>query len=94
MRRFAVFAGLFGVVSGPWLVDGDFNMTPETVQETQWYKFVGGELVLPQNATLTCTAGKSGAALYDFGVASPEMRQKITKVEVDTSVPWQTHLGV
>ena len=32
--------------------------------------------------------------MYEFGVASQDMRERITKVEVDTSDPRQTHLGV
>ena len=85
LRRFTVLAGMLGTIKGPWLVVGDFDMTPQTVKQPQRYSFVGGELVLPENGPLTCTAGKSGRFICDFGVASKEMRQRISRVEVDTS---------
>ena len=44
---------LLCTLSGPWVIGGDWNITPETLQASGWLDVVGGKVVAPTLATCT-----------------------------------------
>ena len=46
-----LMAGVLNAVKGPWAVGGDWNCTPEELQQTGWLKQIGGVIVAPKAPT-------------------------------------------
>eukprot|EP00973_Karenia_brevis_P017249 2368142-Karenia_brevis.AAC.1 len=53
---------------GPWVLGGDWNITPELLATTNWLKVVGGVIVAPKSATCN-------GSVYDFFVVSRGLEQ-------------------
>eukprot|EP00973_Karenia_brevis_P016630 2277679-Karenia_brevis.AAC.1 len=68
-------AGALNRVKGQWLVGGDFNMTPEVLEQTGWLRLVGGVLHKPHAPTCK---GKE----YDYFVSSRGMAEAVVGVAV------------
>ena len=56
-------AGMLKRISGPWIIGGDWNCTPEELTATGWLKLVGGKIHRPEMPTC-------GGRCLDFFVAS------------------------
>ncbi len=76
----------------PWLVMADWNMSPSQLRAGPWLAKVGGQVVLPNDGVITCTAGAAGS-LLDYGVASADMIPWVRSFNVET-VPWQPHAAI
>ena len=50
----------------PWIVLGDFNMSPATLDQGGFLDLLGGTVVLADAGTATCHAGKG--SLIDFAI--------------------------
>ena len=61
-------AGVLNSVTSPWAIGGDWNCTPEELQQTGWLKLVQGTTVTPE--VHTC-----GQRFIDFFVISDGLRQ-------------------
>ena len=53
--------------------------------------YLGGEIILPQHAAITCTSGSG--SLLDFAIASPDAREKVLSIKT-VQVPFKPHLGL
>lgn len=63
-----LMAGVLNSVKGPWAIVGDWNCTPEELQQTGWLKLVQGATVAPK--VHTCWQ-----RIIDFFVISDGLRQ-------------------
>ena len=67
-------ASSLGRLRGPWIIGGDWNLTPEVLAESGWLRVVGGFIVAPQLPTCN---GK----VYDFWVVCNGMRPAIAGIQ-------------
>ena len=63
LDRLHCLAGMLKRISGPWIIGGDFNGTPEELAATGWLKVVGGRIHRPKMPTC-------GERCLDFCVSS------------------------
>ena len=68
-------AVLIKSVKGPWIVGGNFNMSPTTLKSTNWHNVVGGNVHAPQAATCL-------AAAYDYFVVKRGFDNAVEAVQV------------
>ena len=57
-------------ISGPWLLAGDWNCTPDELAATGWLQLVGGEIVAPKTATCN-------DRILDFFVVAQQFRHNV-----------------
>ena len=66
-------AAYLGTIRGPWIVAGDWNVTPQQLQAASWDKIVKGAIKHPKEATCN---GK----VYDFFVVSRSIEASVAAV--------------
>ncbi len=66
---------LVGAIKLPWLIMGDFNVTPEECVATSFFGYLGGTLAAP-DMEFTCTSNGSDR-LLDYAIASKELAEFI-----------------
>ena len=71
----AEVAILIKSLKGPWIVAGDFNMTPATLATTNWHKLIGGRILAPEAPTCL-------SQTYDYFVVKAGFAQAVEKVQV------------
>ena len=78
---------------GPWILAGDFNMTPEQLQEEagDWLRKVGGVIVKPQRST--CRSATGGRTI-DFCIMDYRMANAVEFIMVDEDYPSSPHWPV
>ena len=79
--------------SGPWLIAGDFNMTPLELEEgaSLWLQKVGGVVIAP--CAWTCRSANGGRTI-DFAVIDARVRNAIQSIGVDFGFPSSPHRAV
>ena len=93
LRVLAAAAAIIDSHGGPWLIGGDFNMTPEELQQGagwEWLGRVGG--VVRGTGTPTC-AGGVGREL-DFFIIDARLAEQVIKVEPVLSLRKEPHSPV
>ena len=86
--------GLGGFLYGlrcPYLVLGDFNMTPQVLAGTGWLRLVHGKAIEPEGTDSTILQG--AGRIIDFCVAAEEIAGQVG-LKPDPSTPWRPHLGL
>ena len=76
-------AALIGTVRGPWIVGGDWNLTPDTLQASNWPATVGGVVRAPSDGTCN-------EKTYDYVVTSANLSSAVvhtTRVDDGGLVP-------
>ncbi len=71
---------------GPWILGGDWNVTPETLASSGWLALIGGHVVAP--SAPTCN-GK----VYDFFVVSSSFRHAIIGAAAITDAQYSPHVA-
>ena len=66
--------GILATLKSPWIIGGDWNMSPEVLQESNWPSMVHGSIV----ATLLATCNWS---VYDYFVVSSCLRHAVAAVQ-------------
>ena len=61
-------------ISGPWVIGGDWNLTPAVLRSTSWLNMVGGMIVAPNEATCN-------GSVYDFFVVSKGLAPAVAGVQ-------------
>ncbi len=67
-------------LTGPWILGGDWNVTPEALAASGWLSLVGGQVVAP--AAATCN-GK----VYDYFVISDAFKHAVIGATTPSSTP-------
>ena len=75
----------------PWIVLGDFNMSPGTLDQGGFLDLIGGTVVLADAGAATCTAGKG--SLIDFAIVRKDIAESTHLVQ-DLEAPWSPHVGL
>eukprot|EP00972_Heterocapsa_arctica_P075083 11079369-Heterocapsa_arctica.AAC.1 len=77
---------------GPWLLAGDFNMTPSELQQAQgWLERIGGVIVAPQ---LTTCRTSLGGRTIDFCVVDRRIENAVHSVWADLGCTASPHTAV
>ena len=53
-------------LKGPWIIGGDFNMEPATLEKSGWLEMIGGVVVAPTDPTCC-------SSVYDYFVVSKDL---------------------
>ncbi|CAK0875438.1 unnamed protein product, partial [Prorocentrum cordatum] len=75
----------------PWAVLGDWNITPDEWDKTQWLTELNAERLLAENCTATCSRGSGSAIDYALVSKGTAAHLKLQAVE---EVPWKDHVGL
>ena len=73
-----------------FVIGGDWNMTPEELNEEGWVEHLGGVCKTPPVGA-TCSSGKG--RMLDYAVCSKSLEERI-ELEIDWDGPWAPHRGV
>ena len=78
---------------GPWMLAGDFNMTPEDLEEDagDWLRKIGGVVVRPALPTCRST---SGGRTIDYCVMDARLAGSVASISVDEDFPSSPHSPV
>ena len=76
----------------PFAVAGDWNGTPADVDAWGYSDLIGGTTMVPEGATMTCTAGSG--RLIDFWIVSDRARLLLQRPRLVPGTPWKTHSGI
>ena len=87
LQNWAYWIGLYRV---PLLLFADFQSTPEEMRVHPWLNHVGGESLLPEKTSISCTGGKG--RMIDFIVASKGFSSDVANFR-QWPVPWKPHLA-
>ena len=68
-------AALLKAIDGPWIVAGDFNLSPEALAESNWHRIVGGTIMAPKQATCN-------SSTYDYFVVKNSLASRVAAVQV------------
>ena len=77
-------AAVISQVRGPWILGGDWNLTPQTLQTTNWLQMVGGVIVAPSSPTCH-------ASTYDFFVVCKGLESSVAGVQRIDDAGHQPH---
>ena len=67
-------AALITSLKGPWVLGGDFNMAPATLEATNWCKLVNGKIKASKRATCH-------SAVYDYFVVDSAIDHAVAGVQ-------------
>ena len=70
----AEVTALIKTLKGPWIVAGDFNMSPSELKATNWHRTAGGQIHAPSTATCLAT-------IYDFFVVCNSLSPAVAGVQ-------------
>jgi hypothetical protein len=69
----------------PWIIFGDFNMSPGTLDQGGFLDLIGGTVILADGGASTCTAGTG--SLIDFAIARKDIADSVLLTQ-DLTAPW------
>ncbi|CAK0825067.1 unnamed protein product, partial [Prorocentrum cordatum] len=78
-------------LADPWVIIGDWNLSTEQLQASQFMQLVDGIIVKP-DVDITCSTA-SGSSLIDFAVAKRGF-EAFLQLRACLQVPWKTHVGL
>ncbi|CAK0907576.1 unnamed protein product [Prorocentrum cordatum] len=92
---FQRLGALLNSLAVPWLVIGDFNVTPTTLSKSSFMRGLRSEAsIMHTNLEATCNVGKRDASHLDYMLVSAEAQPIIASLEPVVSVPWKPHVGL
>ena len=91
VSKLATLAAWLKAYGLPYICVGDWNVPPAVLARHPWLSMVEGHIILPDNASTTCSAG--GGALLDYVVASADMKAWLAKLEARYT-PWKPHMSL
>ena len=86
LMKLARLGALVHTMNLPYVIVGDFNMTPEELIATQWIDQIRGQIVLPHATVSTCS---NGGRVIDSAVISPVLARNVD-LTVDLDDPFRT----
>ena len=80
------------MIAAPWIVAGDWNLTPDELLDKEWDVMAKGACILPD---AECTTTQSNGRLIDYAIASRTMANLIIgKPRLVYDLPCRPHLGI
>ena len=80
-------AGCLNVLRGPWVIGGDFNMSPEELASTGFLTLVGGVIHAPEDSTC-------GVKSFDFFIVSQCLSPAVYAVHAVSGAGFAPHVPV
>ena len=74
----------------PWIAFGDFNITFEDFQESEWLQYLDADLLHPN---MKSTTSLSQNRVIDFGLMSRSLKGMFRKSRPIYTVPWGPHFA-
>ena len=90
VRRMQSIAGLIGILGIPFILIGDWNMTPQQLFNSGFTNLIKGSIMVPEDADYICRSGR----LLDYAVVSRSFVAAIASVKTSKDTPWHSHRGV
>ncbi|CAK0837550.1 unnamed protein product [Prorocentrum cordatum] len=87
----ALSAFLFKI-RDPWIVLGDWNMSPAAFTNTKWPSKMQGHIVTAGNVDFTCDQGTNGG-MHDYALVK-DGYQDFVNIQAVLTVPWRPHSGL
>ena len=84
LTKLARMGALIQTMHLPYVIVGDFNMSPAQLTATQWIDQIGGHFVIPQE---TVSTWSSGGRMIDFAVISPALTRNVV-LSLDLDAPF------
>ena len=91
MHRLQQLANFVSSLKVPWIILGDWNMEPETLEGIGWLSLIKGKVATPAGTTFTCTSGSG--RLLDYAVVKANCRE-LVELGIDGQGVWSPHMGV
>ena len=82
---------LVHVMNLPFILVGDFNMPPASMQDSGWLSQLKAEILVPN---VCSTLINSVCSLIDYAIVSYQLKSIIAFLEPDFSAPWRPHIGL
>ena len=92
IQKLGVITQLIGCYSLPYVILADWNVPPEILRRSGWLEAVAGDIILADNADITCRGG--GGTCIDYAVISHNMHGFIGGFYLDCDSPWLPHVGL
>ena len=73
LERLDQVASLIKSITCPWVIAGDFNMTPEELMEAHFVKGIEGAIMTPCGVSTTC----SGERIIDYCIVHPALLEAV-----------------
>lgn len=91
--KYAELAVMVKQLRIPWMLIGDWNVSPGAVTASSWLRFIGGVIEVPRGGAHSCTSGKGNP--LNFAVMRPDVKSKLLlRFDLDFEVPWKLHAGL
>ncbi len=90
LNKLAQISQMLIALGLPFIINGDYNCTPEEVLQSGWPHLIHAEPLTPWGTTSTCS---NGARLIDFCLISPVLRPLLALLP-DHEAPWTPHTGL
>ena len=71
----AEVAAIISTITGPWILCGDCNMTPQQIESTGWLNIIGAYIVAPGRP-------KCHSSTYDFFIIPISLRHAIAGLQL------------
>ena len=91
-RRTHALKGALKELGLPYVIAGDFNMTPEEAIDSGALHDLGAKIVTPDGVNETCTAGQG--RMLDYWIISASAIQLILNPRTVAGCPWRPHVGI
>jgi hypothetical protein len=91
LLRLGQVHGLVQAFKVPWIILGDFNMGPGTLDQGGFLDLIGGTVSLADEGASTCTAGTG--SLIDFAIVRKDIADSVLLTQ-DLTAPWSPHVGI
>ena len=72
VEKLALLAIFLSVLREPYLLIGDWNITPTEMSNSSWFKYMKCHIVVPSNVDATCSMGEG--SLLDYAIINDGMR--------------------
>jgi len=83
---------LIRTIGLPFIILGDWNMTPTQLAGCTWLADIGAAIETPRDTEITCTAGNG--SLIDYAVISISIKPLLECCEYIQHLPWGSHMGI
>jgi hypothetical protein len=86
LARLGQFHGLIKSIRVPWIILGDFNMGPDTLDQGGFLDLLGGYVITADNGASTCTTGEG--SLLDVAIARKDIASSVSLAQ-DLEAPME-----
>ena len=90
--RIVQIAKVIRLLNIPWVLLGDFNLTPTEFTAAGWHLILDGSVRTPVDVVATCSAGQG--RLIDFMLLGAGAEHLVGNLRAWRGTPWAPHVGL